>query len=313
MGALYSCLPWPEDGSARPDKSGTAWADVVVKIGGSACTMKAQFETLNTVALDAAAKQLGELSREGVRMAIVHGAGSFGHQHAREYGVSKGTGEGAPTFPLPQRLAEGFAKTRLSVTTLNKHVITALVKEGLPAVTISPCPFIGTLRKKLPGARLPASTVEGTVGLLKRNLVPVVHGDAVLDLAQGCAILSGDVWMVELCRELGARSAVFVTDVDGVFTKPPTEPGAELLREIWLDPKTGELELAGVAMTTAAHDVTGGLKAKLDSAAEVLLGAPSVQAVYIVRAGSEAAAQAMRGVTPTLGTTLKRKLSGGRA
>eukprot|EP00440_Ansanella_granifera_P007538 gb/GFBE01008163.1/.p1 GENE.gb/GFBE01008163.1/~~gb/GFBE01008163.1/.p1 ORF type:complete len:311 (+),score=61.58 gb/GFBE01008163.1/:1-933(+) len=309
MGGIMGCMPFGQEGqrsSTRPD--GAPWADVVVKIGGSACTKKAQFETLNTEALSASSAQLAKLSSEGLRMAIVHGAGSFGHQHAKEYGVSKGTGEASfSTGPLPERLREGFAKTRLSVTTLNKHVISALVKEGLPAVAMSPCPFVGTCKKKLIDGILPASAAEGAMGLLKCGMVPVVHGDAVLDASQGCAILSGDVWMVELCRELGAKSAVFVTDVDGVFTKPPTEPGAQLVKEILVDAKTGEMELTGVSMNCASHDVTGGLKAKLESAADVLRGAPSVQAVYIVRAGSDAAAQAMRGVAPTYGTTLRRR------
>lgn len=288
-------------------REGGGTADVVVKIGGSACTRKAQFETLNAEALAATSVQLAALAKEGCKLAIIHGAGSFGHQQAKEYGVSKGTGEGVPAYPLAERLREGFAKTRLSVTTLNKHVITALVKEGLPAVTISPCPFMGTVGKKLPGGRLPAVAGEGAASLLKRGFVPVVHGDAVLDEAQGVAILSGDVWMVELCRELGAKSAVFVTDVDGVFTKPPGEPGSELVPEILVDTKTGELELSKVSMNCASHDVTGGLKTKLESAAEVLLKAPSVQAVYIVRAGSAAAAQALRGQTPEGGTTLRRR------
>jgi len=176
-----------------------------------------------------------------------------------------------------------------------------------PAVTISPCPFVGTKQKKLLSGRMPLLAAEGTIGLLERGLVPVVHGDAVLDAAQGAAILSGDVWMVEFCRELGARSAVFFTDVDGVFTKPPWEAGAQLVREILVDMKTGELELAGVSTSCASHDVTGGLKAKLESAAQVLVGAPSVEAVYIVRAGSPGAAEAIRGKTPTEGTTLRRK------
>jgi len=290
----------------RPD--GSPWCDVVVKIGGSACTKKAQFETLNNERLSASCKQLAALAGEGVRMAVIHGAGSFGHQQAKEFGVSKGTSETASTAsPLPQRLREGFAKTRLSVTTLNKYVISALVEEGLPAVAMSPCPFVGTSQKKLTGGCLPASAAEGCKGLINCGLVPVVHGDAVLDESQGCAILSGDVWMVEFCRELGAKSAVFITDVDGVFTKPPTEPGAELVREILVDPKTGDLELTGVSMNTASHDVTGGLKAKLESAANVLKCAPSVQAVYIVKAGSAAAAQALRGVAPKEGTTLRRR------
>lgn len=284
------------------------WAEVVVKIGGSACTKKAQFETLNAEALEATAAQLAALSGEGTRLAVIHGAGSFGHQQAKEYGVSKGAGEAQP---MPQKLCEGFAKTRLSVTTLNKHVITALISQGLPAVAISPCPFVGTTKKKLPGSQLPTDAAEGIIGLLKRGLVPVVHGDAVLDAEQGVAILSGDVWMVELCKELAAKSAVFVTDVDGVFTKPPSEPGAELVKEILVDTETGELELPGVCMQTASHDVTGGLKAKLECAAEVLVQAPTVQAVYIVRAGSEAASQALRGAAPAAGTALRRKPAAG--
>jgi len=297
MGARLGCFPHREERTS---------ADVVVKIGGSACTVKAKFETLNEAALYATAEQLAALGTEGIRLAVIHGAGSFGHQQAKEYGVSKGTGD-ALMCPVPQRLCEGFAKTRLSVTTLNKHVITALISKGMPAVAISPCPFVGTFKKKLLDSRLPQSAAEGVIGLVQRGLVPVVHGDAVLDTSQSTAILSGDVWMVELCKELAAKSAVFVTDVDGVFTKPPSEPGAELVREILVDMKTGELELTGVSMNTAAHDVTGGLKAKLESAAEVLVRAPSVQAVYIVRAGSEAAKQALRGATPADGTTLRRK------
>jgi len=308
MGGLLDCFPIPS-GAIAPAGSvtranGKAWADVVVKIGGSACTRKAEFETLNVGALSAISSQLSALPAEGLSLAVVHGAGSFGHHVSNEYGLSKGTSE-AP-LDLSDRLREGFAKGRLSVTTLNKHVTTALLKEGLPAVSISPCPFVGTEKKKLRGGRLEGSMLQGTKGLLQRGFVPVVHGDAVLDDAQGVAILGSDVCLVELCRELGAKSAVFVTDVDGVFTKPPSEPGAELVPEILLDQK-GELELRGVSMNTASHDVTGGLKAKLESAADVLRGAPSVQAVYIVRAGSSAAHEALRGQAPKQGTTLKRR------
>lgn len=289
-------------------------ASVIVKIGGSACTMKAEFETLNSEALAASAKQLGELYASGVSLAVVHGAGSFGHHQAREFGVSKGESadQNASAQALSARLREGAAKTRLSVTTLNHHVMTALVGAGVPGMTLSPCPFVSTADKKLPGSRLPAQVAHGAAELLKRGLVPVVHGDVVTDQTQGVAILSGDVWMLEFSRELGARSAVFFTDVDGVFTAPPTEPGAELVPEILVDEDTGELELSGVSMNTAAHDVTGGLKAKLESAAEILLRVQSVEAVYIVRAGSEAAADALRGKSPKNGTTLRRKTKASR-
>lgn len=284
--------------------------DVVVKIGGSACTKKAEFETLNVESLEASAEQLATLKAEGVSMAVIHGAGSFGHHQARQFGVSKGTAaeEGDVSAEiLSAKLLEGVAKTRLSVTTLSHHVITALLKHGLPAVAISPFPFVVTENKQVPGGALSDDTAAAIVGLVKRRLVPVVHGDVVVDSAQGVAILSGDFWMVELSRKLQAKSAVFITDVDGVFTKPPSEPDAELVREILVDTQTGELELGGVSMSTASHDVTGGLKNKLENAAEVLMQAPLVKAVHIVRAGSSSAVQAMRGEMPTTGTTLKRK------
>lgn len=108
-------------------------------------------------------------------------------------------------------------------------------------------------------------------------------------------------------RTLRARRAVFITDVDGVFTKPPTEEGAQLIPEILVDSKTGDFKLPGVEMSCdTAHDVTGGLKEKLRCAADVLREAPSVESVYIVRAGSEAAAAAIRGDVPKSGTCLRR-------
>lgn len=294
--------------SAVAVDAASAPVDVVVKIGGSACTIKSSFETLNEPALHAVCDQLAAAVKAGRTVAIVHGAGSFGHKQAREYGISKGAdgnnGGGAGLMSASKR--EGFAKTRLSVTTLNKHVITALIDRGVPAVTISPCPFIGTTGKKIKDG-LDNATVQSVRGMLERGLVPVVHGDAVMDDVQGCAILSGDIWMVEMPRTLKARRAVFVTDVDGVFTKPPTEEGAQLIPEILVDAKTGDFSLPGVEMSCdTKHDVTGGLQEKLKCAADVLREAPSVQDVYIVRAGSKAAAEAIRGDPPSSGTVLRR-------
>merc|ERR1711865_515192 len=71
----------------RNTQTGASWAgpavDIVVKIGGSAGTHKSRFETLNKVALEAVADQLKVASDSGQRMAVIHGAGSFGHQQAK--------------------------------------------------------------------------------------------------------------------------------------------------------------------------------------------------------------------------------------
>ena len=67
---------------------------------------------------------------------------------------------------------------------------------------------------------------------------------------------------VELSRP---RRAVFVSDVDGVYTKPPGQAGAVLLRRLLIRPaQTVDDVLAGVSITAASHDVTGGLVAKVE-------------------------------------------------
>jgi isopentenyl phosphate kinase len=54
--------------------------------------------------------------------------------------------------------------------------------------------------------------------------VPVFHGDAVFDVDTDVAILSGDVVVRELCAFFKPKRAVFVTDVPGIFDKPPPKP-----------------------------------------------------------------------------------------
>ena len=50
--------------------------DVVVKLGGSALTNKASFETLHADNLRDCCENIAQ---SGKRVAVVHGAGSFGH------------------------------------------------------------------------------------------------------------------------------------------------------------------------------------------------------------------------------------------
>ena len=74
-------------------------------------------------------------SADRVSLQVVHGAGSFGHFDAREYGVSTGG-----NLAGSQHLAIGCSKTRRSVTRLNNDLLGALIDAGLPAVGISAFP-----------------------------------------------------------------------------------------------------------------------------------------------------------------------------
>ena len=282
---------------------------IVVKLGGSAVTHKAEFETLNAAILGKTARQLKEACARN-DIVLVHGCGSFGHFQAHQYGVSKGTD--APEFAWL-----GFAKTRRSATTLNALVVDALLQEGLAAVHVAPFP---SWRKS--GGRPLRATATAGIGdvqaLMDAGVLPVLHGDSVLDDTNGCGILSGDALLEELCRALRPRLAVFLTDVAGVYDRPPEEEGAVLLQEIQVR-SDGGLDIpqiqaqvgvggasgggsggggggaVGITSSTAAHDVTGGVAAKLQSAAAI--AACGVD-VVIVQAGTQHAAEALAGRWP---------------
>eukprot|EP00897_Mesotaenium_endlicherianum_P007477 jgi/Mesen1/6758/ME000344S06039 len=221
---------------------------------------------------------------------VVHGAGSFGHFQASQLGVAKGGLEKPGVIP-------GFVDTRLSVMKLNHAVVRALSSERLPAVSFSP--FSGgwtTYNRKLV-----KYCVEQIKSAANAAFVPVLHGDAVLDSALGCTILSGDTIVRHLAADLRPSLVVFLTDVAGVYTLPPTEPGAVLIRRIdvsadatWkiVDPPCAGASEVTVQTGVAAHDTTGGMSAKIAEAAAIAsLGVP----VAIAKAGTEDALLALQG------------------
>lgn len=93
---------------------------------------------------------------------------------------------------------------------------------------------------------LPARTQSnaGSVaGLLSAGQLPVLHGDVVLDASLGCTILSGDTLVAELASALRPAFCVFLTNVDGIFDRPPEQPGAQRVEQIEVLP--GEWQAPG--------------------------------------------------------------------
>ena len=84
--------------------------------------------------LERTAQQLAQTrAAAGEDRVLLHGAGSFGHFHARQYALKHGSSH-------PKYLPIGFAQTRSSVTRLNGLVVSALLAHGLPAVSVHPFP-----------------------------------------------------------------------------------------------------------------------------------------------------------------------------
>ncbi|KAH7618266.1 hypothetical protein Ndes2526B_g07192 [Nannochloris sp. 'desiccata'] len=278
--------------------------DCIIKIGGAAITKKDQFETLNGAVLENVANQVRQMYADGIRLIIVHGAGSFGHFQAAEHGICSG---GFPTASHSATL-KGFAKTRLSVTKLNHLVVSVLVKYGIPAVGVSPLGSWTTENKKIV-----TDGCSHIAALLSHGYVPVIHGDAVIDTALKCTILGGDPIVTRLCQYFRPRiGAVFMTNVLGIYDKPPgtavgnistdyygpdtSEP--KLLREIIVDDSSrtwtaaylmNRREIDSIETSALEHDSSGGINAKVAEAVDMVMEGTRVR---VVKAGTVDAWQA---------------------
>jgi isopentenyl phosphate kinase len=158
--------------------------------------------------------------------------------------------------------------------------VSHLIENGVNAVGISPCLNVPGLMAhggdEYNGATL---LVESICETLSAGLVPVIHGDAGLygkfcnprtsmyhHQSMSAGILGGDT-LVEIIAthpSINKRisKTVFLTDVEGVFTKDPkTFPDATLVRNIWIDPLSGKvMNEVSASGSSHEHDVTGGLE-----------------------------------------------------
>mmetsp|Transcript_3104 Transcript_3104/g.10742 ORF Transcript_3104/g.10742 Transcript_3104/m.10742 type:complete len:346 (-) Transcript_3104:1535-2572(-) len=248
--------------------------DVLVKLGGAAVTNKSELETLDEDTLSSVIRQIAAVHRSR-RLVVVHGAGSFGHFQAKEFGVQGGSLE-------DPRVVRGFAETRASVTKLNTKIVDALVREKVNAVGLSPCAFWDS-------RGCSAASVEIIRGLVGRGFVPVLHGDAIA-CGDRSVILSGDKIVADLAEVLRPKVVLFLSNVNGIYNKPPSCEGAILIPRIEVFPNGWSC--VGIEFESAAHDTTGGMQGKVEEAAAIALGGVDV---VVARAGSEAALVALRG------------------
>jgi isopentenyl phosphate kinase len=134
--------------------------------------------------------------------------------------------------------------------TLNKAIIDIFLAEEVPVVSVQPSACTLT-----DSGRIAHMDLKPARNLLKFEFVPVFYGDAVMDLTQGIAILSGDQIVTYLAKELSVKRVIFGTNVDGLL-----DADKKLIPEINLN--TFE-NLLSLAKESVASDVTGGMFGKL--------------------------------------------------
>ncbi|AGI48339.1 putative archaeal kinase [Thermoplasmatales archaeon BRNA1] len=215
---------------------------ILIKLGGSVITGKADYRTFNR---ETVARLADEIARSGKDVIIVHGAGSFGHIVAKE-----------------NRLQEGFkdksqipaaARTMCDTRELSSMVVEELLAHNIPAVSVPPgsC-FV------MDNGKLIIDNEEPLRRLVDLGIMPVMFGDVVTDRSTGFGILSGDQCMEALCRMFDPEEVIFVSDIDGLYDRnPKTDRHARMLGTV-TRAKLDELETE-----SNVADVTGGIRGKM--------------------------------------------------
>lgn len=229
----------------------------LVKLGGSLITDKQRPETARPEVIERLARELAAALGDpagGAHVLLGHGSGSFGHVTAARYRIHSGIGEREqlPGVPLTQaRAAE-----------LHRRVVAALAAAGALPFSLPPSAAAVDgaedddegLRHR--GASYATAPVARALAL---GLLPVVHGDVVLDRQRGATIWSTERVFLELARRLPAH-------------------GFRVTRALWLGATAGVLDDRGrtlpriapgtatAAGGAAGTDVTGGMRHRVESA-----------------------------------------------
>ncbi|KAL0487341.1 isopentenyl phosphate kinase [Acrasis kona] len=320
----------------------------IVKFGGACLTDKQNEETLNEEGIDWCVNAVNSMLADSPDpIIIVSGAGSFGHHLAKKYQLT--LGERTLNYgeinqdrikSRRQEIALGMAQTKSALLTLQQHFIKKLVSAGIPAISVSPSSLISLYNpteefldniedKETHEANLKEDRVLQETSFsnqikrfVNRGLVPVLHGDVVIDIGQRSNVLSGDTIIEMLCKAYSNEDekvpvAFFVTNVYGAYLKCPTEQdeveAKGLIREFKLikteqdeqrqqnnhslimnmfHPQEQEEVKNNSRMVTPEFalvdnkDVTGGFEAKLKSAMSIVKANKDVD-IFIVKCGTE--------------------------
>jgi isopentenyl phosphate kinase len=204
---------------------------------------------------------------------VVHGGGSFGHEAARQHGVSSAAGRASP---------QGISRTREAMFDLDRLVCKTMLDFRLSPYPFAPFDAVGGQGREALGRWLK--------GLLREGVTPLTFGDVVLT-PHGFRIMSGDTMVQELAAALQPERCVFALDADGVY-----EGGSKVI--------IPELSPSSVRKLKVppGEDATGGIRLKLQVAAKI--AASGVEVNFVSGYRRNEFSKALRGLD-FYGTTVR--------
>ncbi len=208
----------------------------ILKIGGSVITDKNSEDGL--ALMEEVERVAAEISGFDGKLIVVHGAGSFGHPQAKKYSLDRGFH------------AEGAVVTHKAVKFLNNIMVNALNGAGVNAVAVHP---MGCVIAS--DGRIVDMFVDHILMMLDNGLVPVLHGDVVMDHVRGVSIVSGDQIVPYLAERFSASRIGLGSAANGVVD----DDGKTISR---ID--TGNFDnIKSFLGGSAGTDVTGGMLGKV--------------------------------------------------
>lgn len=219
---------------------------VLLKLGGSLITDKNRRQTArrDTIARLAAEIASALKARPALQLVVGHGAGSFGHIEAREYGTRAGVHS-----PAAWRR---FAEVAAVAARLNGIMLEALRAADVPAMAFQPSASVIA-----EDAVVSTMAAEPMRRALQSGLVPIVHGDVAFDDVRGGTIISTEDIFRYLATELKPSRILLAGIEPGVIAG---YPDGNVISEITT---TGIDSIADQIQGSHAPDVTGGMESKV--------------------------------------------------
>lgn len=235
---------------------------ILLKFGGSIITNDDQFESFKKTTVINLVNQIKKLSNE-YQFIIVHGAGSFGHYHAKKYNLKQGFKEKSQLL--------GLVETHQSMLKLNSLLLEVIQEiGGIYPLSFSPINLVKTKDGSIISFDL--DTVNESLQL---ELTPILFGDVVFDDSLGFTILSGDKIVPYIAEKIVPEKIIMLTDVIGVYDdNPKKNPNARVLNEINLNDEV-LLQKISANASSGKTRVTGEMEKKL------------LELVHVVKSGIE--------------------------
>jgi isopentenyl phosphate kinase len=218
-----------------------------LKLGGSLITDKDKPQTPRPDVLSrlAAEIQAARQANPSLRLLLGHGSGSFGHAAAKKHNTRQGV-----TSPAGWA---GFVEVWSAANQLNRLVMDALLRAGVPALVFPPSSQV-----LASGGQLVDWNLTPIQLALQAGLVPVVHGDVVFDLQWGGTILSTEDLFTGLAKNLKPDRILLAGIEEGVWLDYPER--STLVSRI--TPQTFQ-EVIQKISGSGSIDVTGGMADKV--------------------------------------------------